>query len=215
MGLRIPPDQLLNARGVDQTRLASSLAQSRTVGPLDLPSGRRNASQGIPGALATPPQKPPVPQTRPKPINWAVRAATLDATILPPGTEIVRFKVHQRAKPWSVPQIGKRRVKKNPALIDWQAAVAVAAKLAMEGRQPYQGHFKIMIKFAFIPRGVEPDWTNVTKSTEDALQGIVVGNDRKAVRAYAEKWESDENYAIVRVVASDRLIERGGKPVRS
>jgi Holliday junction resolvase RusA-like endonuclease len=213
MGLPIKLSDLLSSPGVDQRRLGRAVSRSLDLERVSVPPPPQDPPQPAPARQARKraSKRPPKPGTPPKPTTWAAYGMLDVGREYAPGTEIATFRVPYRPVPWSVPNVRGRRTVKNAPLAKWQTRVATAARLAMDGRGPYHGHVKILLKFALVPatNGSEPDWTNLAKGAEDAIQGIVIGNDRKVVRAYTEKWESDRNYAVIKVVASERLIEGG------
>lgn len=96
-----------------------------------------------------------------------------------PGTIIVVFRVVGRPVPWKVSI--RRRGKgppTNPKFAAWKRSVATCARMAMGDRLPYAGLFEFRASFDLIRRGPMPDLGNLAKGTLDALEGIVVENDR-------------------------------------
>lgn len=218
MGLPLRWQDLIAGKGVDLGRLGEAERRSLDFdGTNPRPIGR-DAPQPAPARPRAPRKSrakaPPAPPPPPAPRSWAGYAAQVAGLDLAPGTEIARFRVAARPVPWSVPNIRGKRTCKNKRLLAWQAKVATAARLAMDGRTPYYGHVKILLRFALVPanNGSEPDWTNLAKGTEDALQDIVFGNDRKVVGCYTEKVESWQDYAVIKVVAAERIVETKGGP---
>lgn len=95
--------------------------------------------------------------------------------LLPAWTMIASFQVDGVSVPWSV----SRRGTKNPRLTAWQGLIKRAAFLAMDGRKPYAGPVRFTAHFAFARTNHPPDLTNLIKAAEDAIQGIVIVNDRQ------------------------------------
>lgn len=115
------------------------------------------------------------------------------------------FSVPLRAIPWKAATVTRRGgAFKAPSLVAWQDAVALHARLAMAGRSPYDGPVRLEMEF-FLTRprrgGVVPDWTNLSKSTEDAIQGIVIENDRQVVGAEVRRVVGSDDYTYVKVIA--------------
>jgi hypothetical protein len=99
---------------------------------------------------------------------------------------LITFKVEGRAHPWKVSRVG---TKPGP-LVLWQDRVAFAArKLWGFGRAPYTGPVGASFWFYMRPADMdshEPDLTNLVKGTEDALQGVVIANDRRVRASHGE-----------------------------
>jgi Holliday junction resolvase RusA-like endonuclease len=117
-----------------------------------------------------------------------------------------------RPIPWKATVVGTqhtrtgkryRFVTKDPTLVAWQEVVALHARLAMAGRRPYEGAVELRMDFTLRPiKGrMTPDTCNLTKSTEDALQGIVIADDRQVVSLVAARWEGREEGAVIEVRA--------------
>lgn len=120
--------------------------------------------------------------------------------VLPPGTLILAFTVEGRPIPWSV----SRRGTKSPTLCAWQHDVANAARLHHGIRIAYPHAVRIVLDFYLTDNGrTEPDVVNLAKGTEDALQRIVIVNDRMTRRIEAEKHPSDRDYATVAVYTAE------------
>lgn len=140
----------------------------------------------IPGpATKTPPKPKPVGKT------------------YAPGETVCRFVIHSRPRPWAVSIV--RRGKgppTNPKLVLWQQAVRAAAIEAMAGRLPHSGTYELRCVFMLTPKPSMPDGVNLAKSTEDALQGVVILND-KTGRNYrlASNYDADQDMAAVEVIA--------------
>ena len=136
----------------------------------------------------------------------------LDLTLYPdakvlginlPGTEICQFSVAARAVPWKVSIV--RRGKgppTNPKFAQWQKYVRCAARQAMGSKLPHSGAYEIHASFMLVHKAQMPDWTNLIKGTEDALQGVVLTNDRMGRAGFVRYCpDAKTNLAIVRVVA--------------
>lgn len=111
---------------------------------------------------------------------------------------IARFAVAARPVPWKV---SIRRGAPNAKLMAWQREVALAARVAMNGRKPYAGPVVLNLSFRLRRFGRMPDRTNLLKSTEDAIQGIVIINDNqcKDGRIFMDD-DASENEAVVEVL---------------
>lgn len=72
--------------------------------------------------------------------------------------------------------------------VAYKRDLALCARLAMQGRPPIEGPYAITIRPFFPSRRF--DLASVEKLTSDALQGIVVTNDRNARRIVLE-WGLD------------------------
>lgn len=134
----------------------------------------------------------------------------------PPGTTVCQFHVRARAVPWSaairrfetVKQEGKKdkRVSRgapvNPKLAQWQSYVRSAARQQMMAKPPHSGPYVVHASFALVRRGPMPDYGNLLKSTEDAIQGIVVLNDKQGRGAHVVyNPDAQEQLTIIRIVA--------------
>ena len=103
-------------------------------------------------------------------------------------------------EPWKVGPVSYKRVGKDPSLEAYQEAVREAllqsnpeqlpGKVDVEfwfwhRRVRYQGAKKVVVKN-------EIDATNMQKATEDAIQGVLLGNDRNVVNITSHKMEDSE-----------------------
>lgn len=115
---------------------------------------------------------------------------------------IAIFAVDGRASPWRAPTIAGNggRFKGKPEL-EWTSNVAQSARTAMKGRSPYDGPVELHLIFYItqVGRRTLPDLTNIIKSTEDALQGIVIVNDRQVCRTIAQRIVGDVNETRIQV----------------
>lgn len=72
----------------------------------------------------------------------------------------------------------------------------------MAGRPPHAGPYEIRLSFHLTPEPSMPDAGNLEKSTSDALQKIVVVNDKQCRRiVVGYDPEAAEDWAAVEVVA--------------
>jgi Holliday junction resolvase RusA-like endonuclease len=131
------------------------------------------------------------------------------ATEAPPFA--VAFRVPGRPAPWSVPVVFRNGgCRKDARLVSWQRTVALYARLAMAGREPYAGPVELRVTFTVAkPSGRakrEIDLTNALKGFEDPLQGIVIVNDRQVCRQVAERVRGEPEGAAVEV----RALDTGG-----
>lgn len=114
---------------------------------------------------------------------------------------IAGFVVEGRAVPWKV-AIHRGGYATNPKMVAWKDKVEHAARKAMGTRLPYAGRFEIRAAFFLKRFGVMPDDLNLMKSTEDALQGIVIVNDNKSRRKridYDPEADAKEERALIEV----------------
>jgi Holliday junction resolvase RusA-like endonuclease len=92
----------------------------------------------------------------------------------------------------------------NPEVKGWKQEIGIVAGVLMKGRDPYAGPLALYAKFySQRPKGhsgrhgvkssapkfpvVKPDTTKLLRPLEDALTGIVWGDDAQIVKQYAEK----------------------------
>lgn len=120
---------------------------------------------------------------------------------LPPGTVLLRCRMDQRAVPWSAPMIGKGRPVKEPRLIAWQQMVGLFARTSTKLREPYAGPVEVRVTARF-RKGPIGDCTNLLKSIEDALQGVVFLNDRQVVRNSCERSLAGYDLVTIEVKAA-------------
>lgn len=83
-----------------------------------------------------------------------------------------------------------------PVAKDYKRDLALCARLAMKGAPPIEGPYSITIRPFFPSRRF--DLASVEKLTSDALQGIVVTNDRNARRIVLE-WGLDRERPRVEI----------------
>lgn len=118
------------------------------------------------------------------------------------------FVLPVNPEPWKVGPAFKGKVSRDPSLYAYQQAVQEGLKIQnprmvdgpvtlelffWHSRVRYQGAKKVVVKNRV-------DLTNVQKSTEDALQGVVLKNDRevRAIRSYMmEDSEQTEGTVVV------------------
>ncbi len=98
------------------------------------------------------------------------------------GEIIARFFVPGRPVPWKTHRGSGRRSYRDPKVAVWQQVIGLFARVAMEGREPYDGPISFSACFDLRSgRRRLPDRTNLLKAAEDACQGIVFVNDRQVV----------------------------------
>jgi Holliday junction resolvase RusA-like endonuclease len=127
---------------------------------------------------------------------------------LPPGTAICEFEVPTRPVPWKAPSTTQTgHSYKDPKLVEWQSEVASCAgkAMTMNGRKPYGHAVEVWAEFHLAPsrNGSYGDTTNLLKAVEDALQGVVLVNDKRVVRSHPERFlvGVTRDHAWVRVIA--------------
>jgi Holliday junction resolvase RusA-like endonuclease len=114
-------------------------------------------------------------------------------------------------------------------LRSYMAEIALFARRAMEGREPLDGPLELLVGFQRVrkPRRAQPDGavldtarpdlSNLIKAVEDALNGIVYGDDSQIVSILADKRVTDMPGAdpcisiTVRPVGDSRQSERGDR----
>lgn len=140
---------------------------------------------------------------------------------------LVSFMIGGRAVPWKVPDVrisrrGGSYTEKNERLIAWQESVNQECRAAWGyGRKPYEGPVGISLWFFVYPpckRALKTaDVTNLVKSTEDGLQGVVIKNDTQVFAQHNERVfvpEHELQRAWVEVWATPRewlVPESGGE----
>jgi Holliday junction resolvase RusA-like endonuclease len=151
---------------------------------------------------------------------------------------VTRFEVFGRCVPWSMPDPvitkgGKRKfVLKDPALTAWQEHVADAARVAMFAEPIVLGPVMLSIEFyratpygstpgdwwsvnveerggRFVKPGrPQPDLTNLLKGTEDAIAGVVFGNDAQVCEIRTTRVYGPQDGVRITVHA----LEPGDRP---
>lgn len=109
-----------------------------------------------------------------------------------PGRVIGAGTVPGRATPWKAPKVsrdgGVVPTRDYKRYKDWQAHVALHARVAMGRRRPYGGPFRAEVTYYLRPNGrTAPDTVNLHKAFVDALQGVVVVDDIAEMQVAAEK----------------------------
>ncbi len=104
------------------------------------------------------------------------------------GTVLFRLELPFRAVPWKASEVTKHGTHRLKRLRQWQNTVAQYARLQWGNREPYGGPVTIWCRFTFA-KGPLPDAVNLLKAVEDALQGIVIINDRQSVNPTVERPE--------------------------
>lgn len=103
-------------------------------------------------------------------------------------THLITFMVEAHPVPWKV----SRRGTKPPHLVEWQKRVNDEARVAWGFNTPaHEGPVGLSMWFYLTDPGENeshlPDLTNLEKGVEDALQGVVIRNDRKVVGKHGER----------------------------
>jgi Holliday junction resolvase RusA-like endonuclease len=119
------------------------------------------------------------------------------------GDVVAEFEVPHRASPWKAPHVGRTGPPfKDKSLVAWQKTVADHASLSMRGRPPYPGPVLLEVHFHLTRRpGSAPDLSNLTKAFEDALQGVVIVNDRSVLKIVAQRSTGARDYVAARVIS--------------
>jgi len=120
----------------------------------------------------------------------------------PDGDTIAEFTVYHRPVPWKAPTVTRKgAVFKDGSLLAWQEHVRKAAREAMVGRDPYKGQVGLVLAFTLsdVPNRAYGDTSNLSKSTEDSLQKIVIANDKQVARIEATRVIGGRDSARIRV----------------
>lgn len=131
----------------------------------------------------------------------------------------IEFTVPGRPVPMARPRVTAHGTYTPKRCRDYKAAVALAAKAAMRGKEPFEGAVHIILQFEFaIPKSwpkikrlhgglvghtSRPDWDNLAKSVTDACVGIVYKDDSQIIGASVEKHYGENEG--VRVVVEEEL----------
>ncbi len=110
-----------------------------------------------------------------------------------PGTLIAKVVVEGRPVPWKAPTTTRTGHSfKDKRMVAWQEQVREAARAAMGDRVPYSHPVLLKCLFAFEPhnRSQTPDLSNLVKCCEDALQKIVITNDRNVAKNEGERIDN-------------------------
>lgn len=138
------------------------------------------------------PARAPRPKRPPRP----------EPAILPPGTALVRIDLRMRCVPWSVPYVSRHGAVKDPRLAEFQSTLRTVAAMTRVLREPYGGPVEVSVVARFA-RGPIGDCTNLIKSIEDSLQGVIFVNDRQVIRNSVERTLSDHDRIIVAVTTAE------------
>lgn len=124
------------------------------------------------------------------------------------GGLIVRFGVGGRPGQWVTRGVTGRKVQQRVSMRAWQEKVMHAAGLAMrEARTPIaHGPVEVWIDFVFKRGGQIPDRTNLAKSTEDAMQGIVYINDNQVIGGDCRRGIGPFEGAVIEVWYASALV---------
>lgn len=110
-------------------------------------------------------------------------------------TLVVRFEIDRNPLPKERPRTirrGTRSITFTPKRTrDYEAYVALLARQAMGDREPEKGLVALRIVFYRARRAA--DLTNLCKSPEDSMQGIVFKNDNQVVDLCAQWFRDKEN----------------------
>ncbi len=119
-----------------------------------------------------------------------------------PGTVLLRLDLSLRAVPWKAPMVGRHGTYKPKRLRQWQATVAQYARLKWGNHEPYDGPVEVNCRFEFT-NGKIPDSTNLLKAIEDSIEGVVIVNDRQAIRNKVERViNSDSDKTMIEVITA-------------
>lgn len=124
------------------------------------------------------------------------------------GTVICEGTVFGRPVSWKAPRNSRTGgvipTRQYKAYKEWQATVREQAAKDMGRKTPYAGPVELYLDFYLAPNGkTRPDTSNLVKSTEDSLQGVVIRNDIEVVAVHARRIVTDQEVQRVeyRVVA--------------
>lgn len=143
-------------------------------------------------------------------IERAIAGGAKSLSIRMPGAEptagpfSLEFHVAGRPVPWSAPHTTRTgHAYKGKRLVAWQKLVKDSAAVAMRGRPPHAGPVEIELTFHMAPsrNGSCGDLSNLVKGTEDALQGVVIVNDRQVCKATMRRRKSAIDGARVKVTS--------------
>ena len=131
----------------------------------------------------------------------------------------IEFTVPGKPVPMARPRVTMHGTYTPKRCRDYKTAVAIAAKAAMRGKEPFEGAVHIILQFEFaIPKSwpkskrlhgglvghtSRPDWDNLAKSVTDACVGIVYKDDSQIIGASVEKHYGENEG--VRVVVEEEL----------
>jgi Holliday junction resolvase RusA-like endonuclease len=133
-------------------------------------------------------------------------AKAMQGVRLAPGALVVEFRVLARPIPWRAAHTTRTGHSfKNKTLVAWQATVKDHATLAMGRMAPYSHPVALVLEFFLVPiKGrTLPDLSNLNKSTEDSLQGVVIENDRQVHRITSRRFVGVADEARIRVYAME------------
>lgn len=130
----------------------------------------------------------------------------------------IEFTVPGRPVPMARPRVTSRGTYTPKRCRDYKAAVAIAAKAAMRGKEPFEGAVHIILQFSFktpkswpknkqavagiVGHTSRPDWDNLAKSVTDAMIGIVYKDDSQIETASVDKRYGDSDG--VRIVVEEQ-----------
>lgn len=136
------------------------------------------------------------------PVPSALITSIADAEPETEGARLIAaFVVPSRPVPWKV-AIHRDGYATNPKMVLWKKEVKKAAKRAMGNRKPWAGPYLFKAEFHLRYRGSMPDDCNLIKSTEDALEGVVIINDNMSRRKVTDYFPgAQEDKAVIEVWA--------------
>lgn len=112
-------------------------------------------------------------------------------------------------EPWAIGTInawgkGKADMSANPKVVNYQKAIREdLEQQGYTGEYPFAGGWPLHVEFFYYrstERGNQADTTNLNKATEDALQGVLFGNDRNNRRVVGEIMEQGPDVEHVGIV---------------
>ena len=114
----------------------------------------------------------------------------------------LRFTIPGRAVAWTPSRVTRNNGTYKPhKLCAWQEVVKDEAREVWgEGHAPYTGPVRLGMTFCLIKFGPTPDVSNCFKAVEDALQGVIIANDRQVEWTVGYRMFTDQEYVVVEVV---------------
>ena len=118
-------------------------------------------------------------------------------------------------EPWAIGTInawgkGKASMSANPKVVNYQNAIREELENQGFTEYPFAGGWPLDVEFLYFrstEHGNVADVTNLNKATEDALQGILFGNDRHNRRVAGEIIEQDPHVDHVGIIIMIRPYE--------
>lgn len=109
--------------------------------------------------------------------------------------EIVCLEVLGAPAPWTVFTKQSKPSLSFQNMQGWQAQIQAAAKVAWAGRDLLEGPVKLDVIF-YDPKAHRHDRTNLLKSFEDALQGIIFKNDVQVCEGSTRKEYRADGFTV-------------------